>query len=90
MLFLLTVQTRSESQDKTLAFGDDLATDDGHFSGTIAEHQHHAIGTEVANTAAGEQFSISAQAADQVEGVAFVSASIRPTMGLGALLGNLG
>jgi hypothetical protein len=90
MLLLLTVQTRGELQEKTLAFGDDLATDDGPFSGTIAERQHHAIGTEVANTAVGEQFSISAQTADQVERVAPVGASIRLTIGPDALLGNLG
>jgi hypothetical protein len=90
MLLLLTVQTRSESQEKTLAFGNGFATDDGLFCGTIAERQHHAIWTEIANTAAGELFSISAQAADQVERVAPVGASIRPTIGRGALLGNLG
>ena len=90
MLLLLTVQTRSESQEKTLAFGNGFATDDGLFCGTIAERQHHAIGTEIANTAAGELFSISAQAADQVERVAPVGAPFLSDTGLGALLGNLG
>lgn len=77
-------------QEKTLTFGDGLATDDGLFSGIVAERQHHAIGTEVANTATGEQFSISAQAADQVERVAPVCASFRPTIGPGVLRRYLG
>ena len=90
MFLLLTIQTCSESQGQTLAHGDNRATNGRFSSGAVVEHQHHAVETEVADTAVAEQFPVAAQSTDQVERVTLVRASFRPTIGLGALLAAQG